>query len=374
MQGGHMAEPTVVSARPEMLRSAATLNRADRTAIENVITQLEQTGAAARRGCEPFRPDTSLPGAIRRLALHAMELDHGMVHVANNLDAADRRDAAAAIDADLRLRAAMAQIGASSADRKVFASVVAEDSTILRFDPTGDGRLVEVFGDLSTADHVVVFVPGMSNELSNVSRTRSNSKAILAAMQAAARPGERVAVVSWLGYDAPGTREVGRRRRARDGSQRLVTDVDLIKRLAPKGTHITVVAHSYGSRLAGEAMRNKGAALDVADVIVAGSPGMGVNDRKKLGQPATRLWALGAKRDYVSWAPRHGEDPASPGFGARQVPASGASGHSAYFKPGTGALTSIADVAVGRDPRPGMADARPRSQPVGAQIGAQKSP
>jgi hypothetical protein len=354
---------SIVSARPEMLRSAATLNRKDRERLDAVMSKLLETGAACRRGCAPFIPDTSLPGAIRSLAVRAMELDHGLVRVAQDLEAADRRLIAAQIDANNRLLLGLVRMSLPASDRGVLSDVLASDSTILRSDPVGDGRLVEVFGDLSTADHVVMFVPGMSNQLDNVGKTRSNSQSILAAMQAAARPGERVAVVSWLGYDTPETvRNAGKRARARDGAQRLVTDLELIRKLAPRGTHVTVVAHSYGSRLTGEAMRNKAVKLDVADVVVAGSPGMGVRDRQRLGQPTTKVWALGAKLDYVSIAPRHGEDPTARGFGARQVPADGASGHSEYFTPGTKALAGIAAIAVGRDPRPKAVDTRPRAR------------
>ncbi len=41
------------------------------------------------------------------------------------------------------------------------------DRHFLLFDPSGDGRVAEVFGPLETADHVAIVVPGMGNDLNN---------------------------------------------------------------------------------------------------------------------------------------------------------------------------------------------------------------
>src|SRR5205823_7054580 len=72
----------------------------------------------------------------------------------------------------------------------------------LLFDPEGDGRVAEVFGNLDTAHDVAVVVPGMGNQQSNFD-TQLRPKAQALYGEAGWRAGTGVATIAWLGYDAP---------------------------------------------------------------------------------------------------------------------------------------------------------------------------
>jgi pimeloyl-ACP methyl ester carboxylesterase len=239
--------------------------------------------------------------------------------------------------------------------------------------------VVEVFGDLDRAETVVVIVPGMSNDLANYATFRRRAQSMLANLrrEAAGRP---VAVVAWLGYDTPdgspaGLLEAAGSTTARRAAARLINDVHALQNSHPHA-RVTVVGHSYGSVVLGEAMRR---GLVVPTAVVVGSPGMDVDDRAGLGAPGTNLWAgrvrarvgpawsapllavsplLGlfalargsAPADPVSWAPAHGEDPASRGFGARRFSVAGARSHGSYFDDGTLSARNVARIALGRPP------------------------
>ena len=236
----------------------------------------------------------------------------------------------------------------------------------LRVDPRGDGLVVEVFGDLTHAKHVVVLVPGMSNDIGNYPTTlRRRALSLLAAMRREAGD-EPVAVIAWLGYDTPGLAAAMRSGVAHTAAKQLVLDVAAIRNTYP-GAHLSVVGHSYGSVVLGQAMK---AGLDAPTAVVVGSPGMDADARTELGSRNMTLWAAKAKAaisvhvvpvvgipligvrvgDLVAWAPVHGEDPAAGGFGARPFPVGAIDGHGSYFKPGTTSLRSIARIAVSKRP------------------------
>ena len=87
------------------------------------------------------------------------------------------------------------------------------DRHFLLFDPAGDGRAAEVFGDLTTARHVAVVVPGMNNDLNNF----TGGDAEKVQHQASQFDPDQVATIQWLGYDTPegATALAARRRGAR---------------------------------------------------------------------------------------------------------------------------------------------------------------
>jgi hypothetical protein len=58
-------------------------------------------------------------------------------------------------------------------------------------------------GDPSTADHVLVYVPGMTHSLELARYGVWRADALYEAAQAQARADETVAVVHWLGYHPP---------------------------------------------------------------------------------------------------------------------------------------------------------------------------
>ncbi len=270
------------------------------------------------------------------------------------------------------------------------------DWTLLRFSTADKGRLVEVRGDLAAATHIVVMVPGMTNELANIDENfRRRADRLYEELIARAKPGEQVAVVMWLGYRNPSAFPeaplAATSAMARRGAVTLNADLAAI-RATGTNAQITVVAHSYGTVVAGEAM-DRGIAAD--RVVVVGSPGMNALSRASLGSPTTKLYAssvgtqpsaavgvirtigslasgnrpvglmavdIATGRDWAaatSHAGLHGADPAQPGFGATPFSSSG-SGHSAYFDLRSLGLANIALVSLGRQPVKRLSDAGPR--------------
>jgi Alpha/beta hydrolase len=240
-------------------------------------------------------------------------------------------------------------------------------ATYLRADGAGDGRVVQVFGDLVSAQHIIVFVPGMDNEINDYRESlQKRAQSVLAEMQRQAGLGVPVAVVAWLGYDTPDytplrlVTQAATSNKARDGAKALETDITLVRKQNPRA-HITVLAHSYGTVVLAEAMQR---GLKVGDAIAVGSPGMNTNSRKFLLSPNVKFWAsksqktawsLGFKKvltmpDPISVLPTHGEDPSAKGFGANRFSSGDSIGHSDYFRSGTAALRNIVAIGLGRPP------------------------
>lgn len=241
-------------------------------------------------------------------------------------------------------------------------------ATYLRADGTGDGRVVQVFGDLISAQHIIVFVPGMDNEINDYRASlQKRALSVLAEMQRQAGPGVPVAVVAWLGYDTPDytpvrlVTQAATSNKAVEGAKELESDLFNIRKQNPRA-HITVLAHSYGTVVLGEAMRR---GLDVSDAIAVGSPGMNTTSRKKLLSPCVRFWASKSQKsawsiaskpivtvpfDPISMLPTHGEDPSAKGFGASRFSSGDSIGHSDYFRAGTAALRNIVAIGLGRPP------------------------
>ncbi|MFE4469340.1 alpha/beta hydrolase [Leifsonia sp. NPDC056824] len=118
-------------------------------------------------------------------------------------------------------------------------------------------------GDLDTADHVTYNIPGMMTTVAkDMSAWTSASRNLYVEQQRfAARKGAsgRVAVVAWLGYDAPGdVAQVGANDSARVGGKSLAAALEgtLASRGWPeRSKHLSVVGFSYGSTVAAEALK-----------------------------------------------------------------------------------------------------------------------
>ncbi|MEP7035189.1 MAG: alpha/beta hydrolase [Dermatophilaceae bacterium] len=231
----------------------------------------------------------------------------------------------------------------------------------LTFDPRGTGRVVEVFGDLVAADRIAVLVPGVANRADNFSTGLGGVRDRAPAVQAqalfdaatAAAPGQHVAVVAWLGYDAPQGigRDAAREELARAGATALDSFARDLASLRP-GAQVTVIGHSYGSVVAGLAAADL--PPQVKDIVVVGSPGMGVSAAEDL-HTAAHIWAGQSALDWIDWLPTfqvwgagHGTMPATAGFGDSVFGTRGVTDHDGYLAPGTQSLDNIVKIVLGR--------------------------
>jgi hypothetical protein len=225
---------------------------------------------------------------------------------------------------------------------------------LLGYDPRGDGRLIEVFGDLGRARHVAVVVPGSGWGLDGIlnhtgPRGADPVDGALALRREAARldPGARVAVVVWLGYDAPEDidRQAARSERAVAGGRALARFTGGL----PAGAQVTLLCHSYGAVVCGRAAP----AARAGDLVALAAPGIDAGSAAALRTRAT-VWAARAPHDPIRFVPAvrlggygHGADPTDPSFGAR-VLRIGAGGHDDYYAPGTESLANLARIVLGR--------------------------
>ncbi|MEV7211472.1 alpha/beta hydrolase [Kitasatospora cineracea] len=73
---------------------------------------------------------------------------------------------------------------------------------LLQVDASGDGKAVVSTGNPDTADHTAVLVPGTGTTMTSTSGQIDRIGRLQDSAERAA-PGSKVAVISWLGYDAP---------------------------------------------------------------------------------------------------------------------------------------------------------------------------
>ncbi|MFF5429911.1 alpha/beta hydrolase [Streptomyces griseofuscus] len=254
---------------------------------------------------------------------------------------------------DSRLSAA----GQQDAGRRMhrYESLLTPGRQILSFDPSGTGRISEVFGNLTKAQRISVVVPGVDTDLLTFQKTNrpytapvGMAKALYAAERTAA-PKTRTAVIAWADYTSPDGLGVDAATgaRAAEGSLRL----NALLRALPGRAPVSMFCHSYGSVLCGVAAHDMPGR--VADIAVAASPGMRVSRAADLDTTA-RVWAMRDATDWIQDVPYlelgglgHGADPVAADFGARVLSARDAQGHAGYFTPGTDSLRNLADIGTG---------------------------
>jgi len=222
---------------------------------------------------------------------------------------------------------------------------------VLFFNSSGPGVAAMVIGNLATATRVAILVPGSDTTLATFfSRGSSSPGGGAFALAAQARrldPGERLAIIAWLGYPAPAllSPAVMTSGDAGQGAQALRPLVDA---LAAHGDQVALLCHSYGSVVCGLAAPD----LPVTDIAVFGSPGMDASSVASLDTRA-RVWAGRESDDPIRFVPDvhlfglgFGADPMSAGFGAR-IFDTGSGGHSDYLSPGSVSLRNLTYIALG---------------------------
>ncbi|GAB3984381.1 alpha/beta hydrolase [Plantactinospora veratri] len=159
-------------------------------------------------------------------------------------------------------------------------------------------------------------------------------------------------MIAWLGYDAPGfdTSAMGAGH-AEVGAPALDRVVDGLNTAHDPGpSHTTVIGHSYGSVVVGEAA-SRGDGLAVHDTVTAGSPGMSVGTAEELQLDLRHVWAGGAANDPMTGRTGsipgvHDNEPTDQDFGANRYQVD-TSGHSGYWTPGSENLKNQGRIVLG---------------------------
>ncbi|MFB7476183.1 alpha/beta hydrolase [Kitasatospora sp. NPDC056184] len=218
-----------------------------------------------------------------------------------------------------------------------------------------DGRAIVSRGNPDKALHTAIFVPGTSTDLNSVPGQMDHvTRLQKAAEDALTNPGGKVAVISWLGYDAPewstGSPLLTSRGKDAAPDLRLFGQGVRVAQTDNVCSHLTVIGHSYGSYAVGVAAR-EGGGLPVDDIVALGSPGMGVSNASELGIDPKHVWIGEAKQDFtrlVGGVP-FGPSPHMDGFGGNNIKVD-TTGHGHYWDDQSASLKNQGRVIVGVPP------------------------
>lgn len=261
----------------------------------------------------------------------------------------------------------------------------------------GDGRVAVALGDIDTADHVAVAVPGFGSNVANMTPAEPLRIYDQARLATGGDDGTddgtydgTVAVLDWMGYDAPSFElpagalsdgdavdalsdvvAVVGQGAAREGARLLASDVAGVVALRDAGAgaaHVTVIGHSYGSTTVATAAADFGLAAD--DVVLTGSPGAGsAGSAEDLVTGGEHTWVASPSTDPVTYLGHSdggirlvgalGNDPAMDTFGAQRIrsenagrgslfgPADWLAEHDGQFLAGSESLANVAAIVAG---------------------------
>jgi hypothetical protein len=259
---------------------------------------------------------------------------------------------------------AQEQVDDLRAIRDVLATRDGVERTMLLVDARGANvKAVLTVGDIEQAAHVATYVGGLSTTARADLRRYDRTFVRMRSQANAIARGEGVAIVTWMGYEAPQVHEiVGSVERsvvngavARDNAEELAAFVNGLDASRDVPPHQTVWAHSYGAVLAGHALLWRSG---VDDVALFGSPGAPFARIDQTGLQPGSLNVIRAPWDLVAqtgWLV-HGT-PATWVSGATWLTAikpegtnrwSSSSGHSEYLRAGTVSEHNLVALAAGR--------------------------
>ncbi len=267
------------------------------------------------------------------------------------IDALLRRAASNLVAIEMDLAGAEAE---GDTDRvRLLRTLVSSGGHILLYRPQLQHYAV-LFGDLEGARHVAVMVPGVGDGTNLCDDWLPQAQNLFREAETTVEA-EPTAVVLWKGYDNPAD-ILAAAAGAIACSDDLVTAASdltaFVASLALRADQtLTVIAHSFGSIVTGAALAD--CDLEVTDVVVAGSPGMTVDDLRQLHVDQSHFFSEQAPGDAVAELGIFGATPASPTFGGTRMRTNapdhpGVEAHSEYFEAGSEALENIAEVVTGR--------------------------
>jgi len=264
----------------------------------------------------------------------------------------------------------------------------------------GNGRAIVSYGNPDTAKNVSTYVPGLNTSLDE-DFAKNDLKRALDTAKGSRYHDPSSAAVAWLGYDAPqavdgfSSLSVAGDGRAVEGGKRLSEfTAGLSATNENEDPHLTAIGHSYGSRTVGAAATQQGGGIPgIDDIVLVGSPGVGVDHAEDLGVGKEHVFVGAAENDVVTVLPSKqqaaagavgswfgpllyvagdvadqgdddlwfGKDPASESFGAKRFRVDDGPGlvgdfgpsiaaHSQYFDPKRDAVSAhnISLISAGR--------------------------
>jgi pimeloyl-ACP methyl ester carboxylesterase len=167
----------------------------------------------------------------------------------------------------------------------VLEALVACPGPLLVYQPDRQ-RYAVVLGDLEGARHVALMVPGVSTELGLLADWLASAENLLDAAPA-------TAVILWKDYDDPpdATAAALASVACNDDVSAAAADLTQFVGSLPlrSDQSLTLVAHSFGSLVTGAALADHG--LECTDVVLAGGPGMTVDELRQLHVSAHRFFS-----------------------------------------------------------------------------------
>ncbi|MFE7749523.1 alpha/beta hydrolase [Streptomyces sp. NPDC057428] len=170
----------------------------------------------------------------------------------------------------------------------------------------GNGRAIVSFGNPDTAKNVAAYVPGLNTALdegfakNDLKRARDTAIATREIDQSSA-------TIAWLGYDAPqfpdglDSLSVMENERAEAGGRSFNSFVGGLAASSDHGDpHLVAIGHSYGSRTVGAATQEGDGVPGLDDIVLIGSPGVGVDRAEDLGVGRGHVFVGAADNDVVT--------------------------------------------------------------------------
>lgn len=245
--------------------------------------------------------------------------------------------------------------GLASAER-----TTGQQAFLLGFDTSGGGHAIVAVGNPDTATNTVTYVPGLGSTVSGAGGDIKRTAAMWQMANRYASPGQTISSVYWLNYNAPqwsGIEQVADAGDAVAGARNLTGFQAGLGAAHQPGVpdHTTVLGHSYGSLVVGEAAARDH--LKPTDLVFVGSPGVGVDHASQLGISPSHVWAGANEHDPVTYTQWFGNNPATGPFGGQGFDASkdpgqsfwpvDLSAHSSYWDPNSSSLFNMSHIVVG---------------------------
>ncbi|MCQ9184168.1 alpha/beta hydrolase family protein [Streptomyces sp. IBSBF 2953] len=167
----------------------------------------------------------------------------------------------------------------------------------------GNGRAIVAYGNPDISKNVSAYVPGLGTKLDSGFADGTVKRAYYTAKGAQKIDPSSSAIV-WLGYDAPQSLDVMTTTDAERGAPAYNSFMSGISATNENDDpHVTAIGHSYGSRLVGAATQEAGGVPGADDIILVGSPGVGVDKAEDLGVGKEHVWVGAAENDIVTKLP-----------------------------------------------------------------------